>query len=114
LPPSLAGIRRLIAEVEPKRHAAGLEPLQAGQLQAAGLINAALDIVVQRYGERVDSESLPRALASLDASLGQAAVDGVLAAYAQGFDTGPLSQRKSGAKLSWPSLSLGWPMSTRP
>jgi hypothetical protein len=91
LPEDLSAIRRMLAPLEQVRQAQNLEPLHAGQLQAAWLINAALAIVIRRYCERVDRDALRRAVERLDEALGREAVDGVLGAYASTFDLPPFA-----------------------
>ncbi|HLY66188.1 MAG TPA: alpha-amylase family glycosyl hydrolase, partial [Chloroflexota bacterium] len=113
LPEDLAAVRRMIAAVEPQRHALGREPLQAGQLQATWLINAALGVVITRYCERVDRQAFAVASERLEGSLGRPAVDAALTAYANAFDTLPpatLDERVIGLQ----ALLLTWLANVNP
>ncbi len=92
LPGDLRQIRQLVATVASVEQARGITTsVHAGHLHAAWAINAALSQVIDLYCEQVDSTAFVKALSRLDGSLGPAAVDRVLNAYAEAFDAGPFT-----------------------
>jgi len=63
------------------------QAVQAGELNAMGLIDEILHHVVELYRAQVDRTVIARALEALERRLGADALDGVLAAFAEQFPT---------------------------
>ena len=94
LPEQIADIRRLVTTInDAPTSSESLRAVNAGQLQAAALISAALALVVDRYREQVARDAVDRALTALDTALGQRTIDAVLATYADAFEARPVQTR---------------------
>ena len=89
--PNLAAVRALAASMTAERRTAGTpDPVVApGSLNAMGLIDEILHVVVAVYREQEDPEAVDDALDHLDEVLGTAAVDEVLLRFTTEFP--PLS-----------------------
>ncbi len=85
--PNLAAVRALAASMTAERRTAGTpDPVVApGSLNAMGLIDEILHVVVAVYREQEDPEAVDDALDHLDEVLGTAAVDEVLLRFTTDF-----------------------------
>ena len=83
----LGAVRRLAARINERR--AGLStplpPLSLGDLNAMGLIDEALHLVVAAYQRERDPRSMVNALESAERSMGRAALDQALLAFVDAF-----------------------------
>jgi len=71
--------------------------IQAGQLNAMGLIDELLHLILARYRTQHAPQVLTQALTYLDGHLSQRAVDGVLATFADAFP--PVAVHRAGNDL---------------